>query len=122
MGIEKQQQFYCCCKNFDEQCIVMKQEKKEKLENLATPCIWLANSHAIGTYPVLSPKTRQLLLTQIAVFMNKSYFHDEKDDKQKEKITNKIMLKKRQIQLKIKLMQMILTTMMNQLQETQIFL
>ena len=100
----------------------MKQEKKEKLENLATPCIWLANSHAIGTYPVLSPKIRQLMLTQIAVFMKKSYFHDEKDDKQKEKITNKIMLKKRQIQLKKKLMQMILTMMMNQLQETQIFL
>ena len=63
---------------FGEKCIVAKEEKlKAKQENYAVPGIWLryAKSHAFSTYQVLNPKTRQLMLTQDAIFEKKSYFH-----------------------------------------------
>ena len=66
-----------------------KQEKlKAEFKNHAIHCIWLgyANSHDIGTYCVLNLKTKQVMLTQVAVFMKKAYFQDENESKQKENI------------------------------------
>ena len=68
--------------NVGEKFIMTKQEQsKANLENHTLPCTWLgyADSHAIGTYHMQNPKTRQVILTQDAVFMKKSYFDEVKD-------------------------------------------
>ena len=53
-----------------------------------TPCIWLGygNSHTIGTYHVLNPKTKQVMLTQEAVFIKSLIFMRGKTIKKKKRL------------------------------------
>ena len=72
---------------------------KAKLKNQALHCLWLghANSYDIDTYHILHLKTRQVMLTQDTVLMKRSYFYEEKDNKQKKTLLTNIMLKNKQI-------------------------
>ena len=46
---------------------------------------------------MLNAKTRQVMLTQDAILMKKYYFHEKKDNEQKERMQLKTIWKKRQI-------------------------
>ena len=70
---------------FGEICIATYRDNthQAKLANQCTPGIWVsyAEGHPIGTYQILNPKTKKIILIQDVTFLQKSYGEYSKVEK-----------------------------------------